>query len=199
MPANHSNPMQRVGTIEEYRNYSLTIVAHGAGYLGIMSEMNAHVFERAGTSVDNLIQTMRSWVDNHIAEQMRQRGDLRPNEADYHAAVVKVLPLLSASQRSLMQYHAHLPSYRASVDDLLDVAGVRSTIQLILDYANIARRLGDALCYGPGLNHSLIDPIVQVLLEPVGLIVTEEQTQELVLLPEVGQAFSLLIPSEEIG
>jgi hypothetical protein len=199
MSANFFSPPQGVRTTEEYRNYTLNIIAHGAGYFGTLSEMNAQVFGRAGASLDNLIQTMRNWVDKRIAEQMYQRGDLRPNTDEYCAAAAKVFPFLTDSQQALMQHHASLSDYHATTDELLVAADIRSSIQLILDYASIARRLGDALCYKPGLNHSPIDPIVQVLLEPAGLIVTADQTQELVLLPEAGQAFSLLISSEVIG
>jgi hypothetical protein len=189
MPAFLSHPRNCFGITEEYRNYCLDVVAHGTVYLGAVSQNHVLVYEQAGTGLDDLIQSMRGWVDVYIADKAEQRGDAHPSAEEYQTAVVSVYPLLMPAQQALMSFHAHSPNEHALVDDLLDVAEVRSSLQLILDYASIARRLSDALCYQPSLNDALIDPIVQVLLEPTGFIATRNQTQELVLLPEVGLAF----------
>jgi hypothetical protein len=183
---NHSNV-----TLERYRNYAIKITAHGEGYLGVVMEVNEVIQQQVGTSLDHVIQSLRTWVDALIAKKAKDRGKRKPTQTEYNAAAALIYPTLNAVQQKLLNAHICAEGSTASVDSLLNAANIHSTIQLLLEYATIARRLSDAMAYSPSLNDDLIDPIVQVLLLPTGLVSRHHHTRELALKPEAATAFSL--------
>lgn len=176
-------------TRQEYRNCVLVIEPkdqsfESSVFVGELSLGRCH-----SDRFEDCVQTLRSLVDTYYEERMVQRGSVVPSDVEYVTAMQEISQWLTPVQKKLLATHLLADDYRCTVDFLLERSAVHSTIRLLLVYANIARRLSDALAYIPALNGSVIDPIVAVLMTSTGILSTKRgEPRTLQLQADVGNA-----------
>lgn len=174
---------------EEYRNSQMIVTALAGDYLGEVSLWGEVIYRHSSQGVDSLIQQLRTWLDQYYQrEALRRSGE--PSQQAYVQAVKRIYDLLTPVQQQLIRYHSSCNAFAVPVERLLSEAGVCSHIQLLLEYASIARRLSDALFYIPTETGSLVDPVLTVLLQAIDNESIYQQAT-LALAIKAGKAFEI--------
>ncbi|TCS42698.1 hypothetical protein [Reinekea marinisedimentorum] len=191
MPAIDTNQPSSAFYHSEYRNCEIVINYVGEQYSGEFRVHGKTMGSNTAETFEATLQSLRSSADqyHYMRQQNREDGVLSP--ADYISAVQAIWRLLKPSQRRLLLFHMSAADYQCEVDQLLEVAELHSTIQLLLSYADIARKLSDELAYIPPTSPAVIDPIICVLMTPTGVLTNRsdyDDMRTLQLRPEVAKA-----------
>jgi len=177
----------------EYRNCEITIDIIDDQYIGESKFHGQTMATITGDTFEETLQSLRNSTDQYHHFRQQQRKTEQISDSDYYSAMKVILALVTPSQRRLLLSHLQEPDYQCDVDHLLKVAELHSTIQLLLSYADIARKLSDELAYVPPGSLSVIDPTICVLMTPTGILTNRaayDEMRTLQLRPEVAKALA---------
>lgn len=191
MPATENKTPSKAFYHSEYRNCEIIINYINERYVGEFRVHGKAMGSNSAETFEATLQSLRNSADqyHYIRQQSREDGEL--SAEDYISAMKAIWMMLKASQRRLLLFHLSAADYQCEVDQLLEIAELHSTIQLLLSYADIARKLSDELAYVPPTSQPVIDPIICVLMTPTGVLTNRadyDDKRTLQLRPEVARA-----------
>ncbi|MCB1632017.1 MAG: hypothetical protein H7A12_03425 [Pseudomonadales bacterium] len=177
---------------DDYCNYDLIARYWDDEYRGRAWKNKQRVVDCDGTDLDEIMQKLRSIVDDIQAEKRRQRGRRKPSSREIADAILAIESKLSRAQKMMLVIHGKSPGYRISVRAIARVGDYASPEAAFEDYAEIARRICDELAYLPGQRRKDQYPGITLLFNEEIVIgsVTPETT--LTLRPEIVKTLELL-------
>lgn len=148
---------------QDYRNYDLVARFWQGGYRGKIWKNNKSVDQIDGSSIEEILQSMRSMVDKLVDEKLQIRQQTAPTAEEIEQALFAIEDKISWPQRTMLMRQAQTQDGSISVQDAQKTAGFSSTTEVLLSYAEIAKRLSDELGYWPQTAPGQ-DPALSILL-----------------------------------
>lgn len=177
---------------EDYCNYDLIARYWNEEYRGRVWKNKERIADCEGADLDEIMQQLRSIVDDMQAEKRQQRGRRKPTPREIADAILAIEFKLSRAQKMMLAIHAKSPGQRITVRALGRVGDYASLEGAFDEYAEVARRVCDELAYQPGSRRKDHYPgITLLVMEDIALGSTTQDTA-VTLRPEMVKALELL-------
>jgi hypothetical protein len=130
--------------VETYRGRQLVAAKDGTTTSGVVWKAGKKVFRHTGTNLQDVLETLRSHVDEGFAEVVRLRTEPL-NGDDYVRALQTVLKDLSDGHCAMLKAHYHAPNQTITATELAAAAGYKSYSAANLQYGNVGKALYEEL------------------------------------------------------
>lgn len=129
---------------ESYRRHSLVVGKTESGWIGVVWKDGAKVNSCEGVGKGELLETLRSWVDESFVTIARERS-APPSGDDYVRAFQSIMEEIPDSYWKMLKAHYHAPDQVITATGLADAADYASYSPANLHYGTLGKMLYEVL------------------------------------------------------
>lgn len=129
---------------EAYRGHTIVARLHEGRFKGRVYKDKQSVHECEGTSVSDVQETLKSFVDNRL-EQIAEQREVPPDGEEYVRAFRKILETLSDGHCAMLKAHYHAKDQTITATELATAAGYANYSAANLQYGLVGYSLNEEL------------------------------------------------------
>lgn len=135
-------PLDRVK--EAYRRHTILAAKHEGRFKGRVFKDKQVIHDCEGESIDDLLVTLRTFVDDNLHETAENR-EAPPDDNAYLQAFQKIMGGLSTGQRAMLKAHYRADGQTLTATELAKAAGYATHSAANLQYGKVGFILNEEL------------------------------------------------------
>lgn len=129
---------------EVYRRHTILAAKHDGRFKGRVFKDNQVIHECEGTSIDGLLDVLRTLVDNRL-DQIAENREAPPDGEEYVRAFQEILEELSDGHCAMLKAHYHAKNQTMTATELAEAAGYPNYSSVNLQYGLVGSKLNEEL------------------------------------------------------
>ena len=176
---------------ETYRGHKIVARLHEDSFKGRIYHDEQSIHDCIGTSIDEVKEVLRNFVDNRL-EQIAEQRDVPPNGEEYVAAFHKILGQLNDKYCAMLKAHYHAKDQTITATKLAEAAGYPNYNSANLHYGRVGYILNEELPIKLPIREADGIPIATFALATEGMREGPEENWTWKLRPGVAYAIEKL-------
>ena len=131
-------------TKEIYRRHTILAAKHEGRFKGRVFKDDQVIHECQGTSIDDLLEVLRTFVDDCL-DEIAEKRVTPPDGEEYVRAFQKILEKLHDGHCAMLKAHYHAKGQTITVTKLAEAAGYANHNAVNLHYGSLGSTLNEEL------------------------------------------------------